>query len=134
MSNEARVTEQGTDVWGAVLADLRDDILSNGGKTWSPYGTEPPTTGYMVSLPDKEERISLAAFTEHGETFLSDYTTYYADAIYFDERWFGAWVDDGWVYLDISEHVPGRGTARALARMRNQLAIYNLSTGEAETV
>jgi hypothetical protein len=42
----------------------------------------------------------------------------------------GTWVNDGVIHIDPVAVIDGRDDAIALARKYNQLAIYNLATGE----
>lgn len=42
----------------------------------------------------------------------------------------GVWVDDGVVYVDLSDAIMGRGLALALAERRGELAIWDNLRGE----
>ena len=42
----------------------------------------------------------------------------------------GTWVNEGIVYLDLSENIQSRERALELGRERSQLAIFNLDTFE----
>jgi hypothetical protein len=46
-----------------------------------------------------------------------------------DENFLGAWVDDGWLYLDISKVYDDESKAVFVGLQNNQKAIFNLNDG-----
>lgn len=85
-----------------------------------------PTDGYMVSLEGLEVRIGTKAFSPQWlDHFILRNRTLLENPNYY----VGAWVENGFVYLDISECTNSLEQATKLARQRNQLAIYDVSCG-----
>jgi hypothetical protein len=41
----------------------------------------------------------------------------------------GGWVDDGWLYLDVSIVLPNLVDAILMGRINNQKAIFNIDNG-----
>lgn len=105
--------------------DITTDILTNDGHTWSANDTDVPTTGYMVSLPDYEAKVPVDAFNP-GE--LATYVMITAEVVADrDDLFYGAWIDGGYVYLDISQHIASKQEALIAADLHDQLAIYDLT-------
>jgi hypothetical protein len=87
-----------------------------------------PTGGFMVSpYPDAEEKIPLAELTRDA---IDDYRDRHLAELKAPEHYLGGWVDGDQVYLDIAVHTRERGVARRLARKYNQLAYFDLASGE----
>ena len=111
-----------------VLYSVVEDTLANGGLTIKPFQNEKPETGYMVALEGYELQVPVSEFFtgivadyigEHAQKFVSN-----------PALCLGTWVNEGIVYLDLSENVPNREQALELGRERHQLAIFNLETFE----
>lgn len=47
-------------------------------------------------------------------------------------RYFGMWVEDHQVYVDCVDHITDAATAHTLGQEREEIAIYNITTGECE--
>lgn len=103
------------------------EILANNGGTWRPGNADAPTTGYMVSLRDAEYTVPVEEFSD------SDVERYQAK--YFNtvnaapNRYFGAWVQDGVVFLDVSVNYSDRTEAIRRGVSERQLAIFDLNIG-----
>lgn len=107
------------------MSDLVRDILSKGGATWHPDpSVNIPKTGYMVSLPYYERKIPVAQFTQQEIDRYVSLHKYLIDS----STYFGAWRENGHIYLDISIHYPEEDLEEALhfAERSNQLAIWSL--------
>lgn len=109
------------------LKSLVHHIKTNGDLSLDLNSETSPTTGYMVSLPNAERRISLANF---GYADLASYVNYNAKELFQGNALLGAWIDNGTVYLDLSINVPDLDNTMLLAQKYNQLAIYDVSNGK----
>lgn len=108
---------------------IRYKTFINGGHTVQPYyGGKTPEGGYMVALKGHERIISVANFTsievakyleEHSKLLMENPHLY-----------LGTWVNEGQVYLDLSENIKDLDAALQAGREREQLAIFNISTFE----
>lgn len=103
--------------------ELVEQAKIDGFTTSIPSGAV-PTDGYMVALSGHEVTFPVDEFTA------SDLIRYVADK--FDvlsgpgEVYLGAWMADGLVYLDVSECIADRGLALDVAKLRSQLAIWDV--------
>jgi hypothetical protein len=105
-------------------------ILSDGGITarldhldTTIQADHAPSTGYMVSLPGFEKVVPLHSFSI---LHLSRYILTYGHHIVKPNRYLGAWVDDGKVYLDVSVNFSDRSTALAQGATWGQLAVWDV--------
>lgn len=106
------------------FARIYADIVSNGGISINLFG-QYPRTGYMVSLDRRESVIRLADF---GPSVIDAYILANADAL--EGAYFGAWVEDDRVYLDVSYNVLTEELARDLGKLNHQRAVYDIERGE----
>ncbi|UIX34311.1 hypothetical protein [Streptomyces sp. GQFP] len=110
------------------LINLYDAALLCGGFTvrLNADGTiTPAATGFAVSATDERRSVPVdvpfADFASVVERLRTLYPT--ANAV-------GGWVDGQWLYLDPVEIIDDRSKAESLGRLRNQIAIYDLSASE----
>ncbi|MCM1967768.1 hypothetical protein [Streptomyces sp. G1] len=101
-------------------------IVRDGGLTFSPVRPA-PTGGYMVSVAGSERMIPLGSF---GPENLTDYFAEYGARVLGEGFFFGAWVDGGFVYLDLSMNLRDRSEAEVMGRLESQLAIYDIANGQ----
>lgn len=86
-----------------------------------------PTAGYMVSLKGTEVQFPNVAdmpddvLQRECEDFHSEVPR---------DVYFGAWVDEGTLYLDHSVNIQDREVAIALGHANNQLAIWDIANGK----
>lgn len=115
--------------------DTVNNILAFGGSTLSLIAGVPTTaSGYAVSLANHESKhhllldgpLRLKAMVELVEQYIESKRALLAQPL----NHLGAWMDGDTLYLDITEVHSERETAVNLGQQRNQLAIYNLGTGE----
>ena len=107
---------------------LADKVESSGGFTYSPVGNKSPKSGYAMALnPMYEERVPLRDF---GPDHVAEYRKKWAAVLAEPNNYLGAWVQDGYVYLDVSVVVSDESEAMDVARQNQQRAIFNLSTFE----
>jgi hypothetical protein len=110
---------------------IAETLLANtGGFSINTLGTK-PTHGYMVSIEGYERKIpdtmSPDEITYHVQRFVLENW----DLVYYSrDLYFGAWSSDGVLFLDISENVPFKIEAEQLAKQRNQIAFYSVTTKE----
>jgi len=101
-------------------------VASDGGFTVHDHMGDGPTSGYMVSLSKTSEKsIPLANLAAAD---ITAYRTRYATALKRADCYLGAWVFEGNVYLDVSQHVGDRTHAIDLAHQRDQLGIFDLGS------
>ena len=111
-----------------MLYSVVEDTLANGGLTIKPFTGEKPSGGYMVALQGYELQVPLSEFFTG---VVADYIGEHAQKLMDNPSLcVGTWVNEGSVYLDLSENVPSLDKALELGRERNQLAVFNLSTFE----
>ena len=115
-----------------VLYSVVEDTLANGGLTVKPFTGEKPSGGYMVALQGFELKVPVSEFFTG---VVADYIGEHAQKLMSNPALcLGTWVNEGTVYLDLSENVPNREKALELGKERHQLAIFNLETFEEVTV
>lgn len=114
----------------STIIDRTDAILTEGGSTWREDDSSVPTTGYLVSLKDYEVIISSSDLNP-GE--LATYVNTTREIVANDSRlWYGAWhnTENDHVYLDVTAHVSTLAEAELIADLEDQIAIYEINTGE----
>jgi len=75
--------------------------------------------GYMVSLKGTETQTTLKDFSK---SLLKQYIKLATKR----DAFIGLWLDNGVLYVDISVNVMKRETALSMAKLNNQLAIYDV--------
>lgn len=111
-----------------VLYSVVEDTLANGGLTIKPFQNEKPETGYMVALQGYELQVPVSEFFTG---VVADYIGEHAQKLMANPSLcLGTWINEGVVYLDLSENIASREKALELGRERHQLAIFNLETFE----
>ena len=115
-----------------VLFDVVQDTLRDGGLTIKPFTGDKPQTGYMVALQGYELQVPVSEFFTG---IVADYLGEHAQKLMSTPSLcLGTWVNEGTVYLDLSENIPNREKALELGRERGQLAIFNLANMEEVTI
>jgi hypothetical protein len=114
---------------GDVSARILTGLRESGGASVNPHGAT-AVGGYMVALPGHESII---------RAWSPDSRPVEQVTLYVLDRWatvandpalyFGAWLDGGRLYLDVSERVADESSALAKAADRNELAIYDVANG-----
>lgn len=111
-----------------VLYSVVEDTLKDGGLTIKPFTGEKPASGYMVALQGYELQVPVSEFFTG---IVADYIGEHAQKLMSNPALcLGTWVNEGVVYLDLSENIASREKALELGRERSQLAIFNLETFE----
>lgn len=108
------------------LVNFINDTLNNGGASFNLLTSEyNPNSGYMVAVKGYEVKIPVEQFNRKT---VADYI---ANNVYMlltnvDSNLFlGAWVDEGFVYLDISMKIEDKIQALHLAIDSKELAIFD---------
>jgi GNAT superfamily N-acetyltransferase len=91
-----------------------------------------PKTGYMVAKDSKLGQIASAEDfydSEKGPKILADYMKKNRADLATGKNYLGLWHNtaDGQVYLDISENISDRETARTLGAKRDQISIWDVA-------
>jgi hypothetical protein len=102
-------------------------IVKNGGATYNLAIGDTAHSGYMVSkkgfemkfLPETKVRDAVIQFMEA-----------YGFELCFEENYMGAWVDEGILYMDISNNFEKRSEAIREGYKNEQLAIYDVVAQE----
>jgi len=99
-----------------------------GGVSYSPlYGNLAGKQGFAVS-PYKEREKVIQGFLTEPE--LKDYVVSNLDLLTLENHFFGAWVNEGNTYLDISIFETDKQRAIERAKEASQIAIFDLGTLE----
>ena len=104
----------------APRTNYKELIERDGGFTLDSHGNV-PTDGYMVSLPGFTKRYPLETFSDYNAE--SYWATYGSKSFGF---FFGGWVEDGEVWLDVSQNIPTLSEAVRTAYEHNQIAIWDV--------
>lgn len=106
------------------MKNIKDMILKNGGATLD-SNLEPiqAQNGYMVSMQGHELVTTIEGL---NDTLIERYTSLAKKL----NGYVGMWLDDGKVYLDISQHHTNKNKALEIGKANKQLAIYDIGTGK----
>jgi hypothetical protein len=105
------------------------EVTTREGFTVHDHYGDAPRTGYMVSLSKSGEySFPLDRLTPEA---IGHYRKVHAADLRDPDNYLGAWVYQGRVYLDVSQHVRDRATAVRLGQQRDQLAVYDLAANAA---
>ena len=117
---------------------IRDDklvseILLNGGITFDVKTNTKIIKhyGYMVAIEGCESKVAIEDFTK---VQLDDYIEVYLNILNQTEYYLGAWVHEGFVYLDVSKYSEKLRNAEWLGVFENQIAIFDLENFEEITL
>lgn len=115
-----------------MLFNVVEDTLKDGGLTIKPFTGEKPSGGYMVALQGYELQVPMSEFFTG---IVADYIGQHAQKLMDNPSLcLGTWVNEGTVYLDLSENIQSREKALELGKERNQLAIFSLADMEEVTI
>jgi hypothetical protein len=104
------------------LRNLLKEINDNGGVSYNiTTGDYNPTDGYMVSLHGCE--MAFGEITE--EQLIKDYIVANIDVLTNHNAYFGAWVDRGLTYFDVSIKIDDLYEACYAGIVNEQIAIYD---------
>lgn len=96
----------------------------------------PPSKGFMIS-PYKDREFILGDVSMDDKEKIKNIIKYSAknkDLFKKKEHYFGGWVDNGKIYLDVAIRKEDEREAFNLAKQHNQLAVFNLENMESVNV
>lgn len=107
------------------LQNFLSDVLTNGGASFNiTTGVYNPNKGFFVSVPNREVQKEVSLFNyEDILAFIRENVQILCNESYF----LGGWVENGIVYLDVSEQIFDKRIALTQGINRNQLAIFDAS-------
>jgi len=111
-------------------AEIAGHILDNGGVTFNLRSKSHATWGYSVSpYKAREVRVPVEDF---GAGHVSAYRRANEDVLGKSRHYLGGWYNkaDNLVYLDVAQVLPVVAAALLLARENQQVAVFDLLTGE----
>jgi hypothetical protein len=129
----------GASMGEGVALSILERVRENGGLSVNMVDGSEPTSGYMVAKGSQYGAIaSEADFYDSvkGPKILADYMKKNKSDLATGKNYLGLWhnKDDGQVYLDISENIQDRETARNLGAKRDQISIWDVTNfAEIET-
>jgi len=116
----------------ANLINFKNSIIANGGSSYNLLtGEFNPNNGFMVSI--KGHELSIPYNLNGIQYDIARYIKSKADILISglsENKFLGAWLDNGLLYLDVSILVDTEIEAIQLAKENNQLAYFNNSTKE----
>lgn len=83
--------------------------------------------GYGVAYEGFEEKISLDNF---NQDFVTQFVMKHKERLKDENTFVGTWIDEDFVYLDLSEVVDSLAEAQKIGIKRNQFAVFDYSTGD----
>lgn len=104
---------------------IKTTIL-NGGATINLLG-DSPKKGFMVATEGNEKQIKVSQFNHKT---LKKYLAKNKEELKGKNKFIGTWINEGIVYVDISERIVNKDRAIELGKDRKQLAIFNIKTFE----
>ena len=110
------------------LTEVRESILENGGITVNVWTGGQPSTGYAVP-PFKETELIIPR-PVFSEDDMEQYLEKFRALLTVGGMNYGAWVEEGRIYQDVSLVLANELLARAIGRVGQQEAIFNLETFE----
>lgn len=112
---------------GLSAPRLHRALQEGGGFTIHDPSGQVPTSGWVVALSkDTEYTFDMNLPPERWDEEIRRYRAEHWKELQDPSTFFGGWVDEGKVYLDISQVVDDRDEAVRRARERDQLAIFHL--------
>jgi hypothetical protein len=106
---------QFTQEWGGLSIKMTDGSM--------------PTSGFMVAKPPEYGAVVDAAdFLDpvKGPKILADYMKTHREDLASGKNYLGTWLNEGKVYLDVSENIQDVAEATKIGRERNQKAIWDV--------
>ena len=107
--------------------DFFEAIILNNGATFNVITNElNPNKGYFVSIPKYEQRIEVVNFSiQH----VKDFINYNSDVLN-EHNFVGSWIDNGIVYLDVTQQFQDKRQAITIGYCRGQQAIFDANLGK----
>lgn len=117
----------------AFIESVVEAIESDGGVTFNPRTAElaDPGAGYWVGGVVKGEVVEQDAFSAGDIVLFMLRRDVILPLFSNDNTYVGAWVDNGKVYLDVSEWVGSQVEAVRVGRERGEISVWDIADGEA---
>jgi hypothetical protein len=116
------------------LNEFVASTIENGGATMNVATGDVPTSGYVVSMEAHTKTFQLFGNEVVKEILISGAVQLYArendDVLSLPGMYLGSWIDDGVLYLDISNVYENEHDALRVAVANNQLAYYDLNNAK----
>lgn len=109
-----------------LLEKIYAETMANGGFSINILNNEEPKEGFMVSLPNKELKVSSERFNPQ---ILRNYINS-TNELNNPKMFLGTWVEGDEVYIDTSENITDKETAIRKGIAQGQLAIYDVKNQE----
>ena len=107
-----------------LVKTIYNTTIKNGGASYNLKGKS-PSKGFMVADFGTEEKIPVKEFTKER---IHKYILNHRKQL--KGKCFGTWLNDGYVYLDISKNIHDKEKAMIQGKQNKQLAIFDLSSFE----
>ena len=101
--------------WGGLSINMKDGSLPNSGYMVA----KPPEFGAIVDEADFFDAVK-------GPKILADYMKTHREDLGSGKNYLGTWLNEGKVYLDVSENIQDVAEATRVGRERNQKAIWDV--------
>lgn len=112
----------------ATIQEFNKRLLTQGGATFNlNTGQIDCDKGYGVSLEEHEQVFLKDEYTEED---LKKFLLKNVGLLYDDDIEVGGWIEEGKVYLDLTEVIEDKSEAITKAVNRNQLAIFDFEKKE----
>lgn len=113
------------------VAGLAGRLRTEGGFTYQVMGGKSPQPGSgALILSPYSDREQVIGIDELKPADLARYVVKNIDKLKKPDHYFGAWVDNGKVYLDVSIVVHDKSKAESLCKQHKQLAYFDLDKME----
>ena len=116
------------------LKEFVASTIENGGATMNVATGDVPTSGYVVSMMGNEQTFPLFGNDVVKEILISGAVKLFLEEniveFVYAENFIGSWIDDGLLYLDISNVYESEHDALRVAVANKQLAYYDISNAK----
>ena len=116
------------------LKEFVASTVDNGGATMNVATNDVPTSGYVVSMMGNEKTYKLFGNDVVKEILISGAVKMYVkdndDILSLPGMYLGSWIDDGVLYIDISNVIDNEHDALRMAVANKQLAYYDLNNAK----
>ena len=105
-----------------LLEKIYAETMINGGYSVNILNNQVPESGFMVSLPKTELKVSVERFNPQ---ILRNYVNFTPE-LNDPKMYLGTWIENDEVYIDASENIADKETAIRKGIEQGQLAIYDV--------
>lgn len=109
-----------------LLEKIYAETMTNGGYSVNILNNQVPESGFMVSLPESELKVSVERFNPQ---ILRNYINS-TNELNNPKMYLGTWIENNNVYVDTSENILNKEEAIRKGIERGQLAIYDVKNQE----